>query len=202
MVGQEDIDEEDALMNEEPSEDFNGFVQNLGERIALKGWLHYAGGLDTRNDYTGTDSVYHRTSRNDEVMFQIAQWIPCQSVVDRKRLIGNNVLNILFPQRNDWEFKLNSFVSKQTQCLVLVTKELTDYSCKIYRKQGDRYELREGSFHFTLDNGTFINFCTLNILRHVLTCVVINEELACYEAEPFRSLLVRTRQAMFKSLLS
>lgn len=164
LISPEDIDEEDALMNNKQPDSFTKFISGLGDKIELQNWPHYSGGLDTTSNLTGSKSLYYRTLTNNQVMFQIASWIPCRTIVDRKRLIGNNVLNILFLEKDDCEFKLNSFVSKQTHCLVLICQEDDNYVCTAFRRHDGKYEKHTGpiTFHFE-DRGTkanFINFRT------------------------------------------
>jgi hypothetical protein len=164
LINPEDIDEEDALMNNTLSHNFTRFISDLGDRVQLENWPHYSGGLDTINNLAGSESIYYRTLTNNQIMFQIAPWIPCRTIVDRKRLIGNNVLNILFLEKADCEFKLNSFVSRQTHCLVSICLEGDAYLCNTFRMRSGKYEQCTGPIIFRLeDRGTrtnFINFRT------------------------------------------
>ena len=50
--------EEEILDNNEHSDNFNEFLTILGDRVRLKGFDKYKGGLDTVHDLTGLHSVY------------------------------------------------------------------------------------------------------------------------------------------------
>jgi hypothetical protein len=45
-------------VSESASPAFDEFLDFLGQRVRLKGFDQYKGGLDTRGDTTGTHSVY------------------------------------------------------------------------------------------------------------------------------------------------
>ncbi|GAM25494.1 hypothetical protein SAMD00019534_086690 [Acytostelium subglobosum LB1] len=87
--------------HDDSSRDYNDFLEVLGERVPLKGWTAYRGGLDVREDLTGTHSVF-RKWRNYEIMFHVATMIPPKpddvQQVDRKRHLGNDIVIIIFKE--------------------------------------------------------------------------------------------------------
>ena len=67
--------EEEILDNNEESPLFNEFLQILGEKMRLKGFDKYKGGLDTVHDLTGLYSVYTNW-RGIEIMFHVSTLLP------------------------------------------------------------------------------------------------------------------------------
>ena len=93
------IMDDELLSNEAGSERFQHFLSLLGERIRLSGWRGYRGGLDVRADMTGLESVYTRQEEH-QIMFHVSTLLPfCpddKQQVERKRHIGNDIVNIIF----------------------------------------------------------------------------------------------------------
>lgn len=85
--------------NEHGSPAFNEFLESVGEKITLKGWPHYRGGLNVTNDITGTHSVFARYSGYN-IMFHVSTLLPYSAVdaqqLERKRHIGNDIVTIVF----------------------------------------------------------------------------------------------------------
>lgn len=67
--------EEDILDNNEETPAFEEFLQILGEKVRLKGFDKYKGGLDTVHDLTGHYSVYTNW-RGIEIMFHVSTLLP------------------------------------------------------------------------------------------------------------------------------
>ncbi|XP_036318191.1 GTPase-activating Rap/Ran-GAP domain-like protein 3 isoform X2 [Rhagoletis pomonella] len=95
--GQECDDE--MLSNQDASRDFEDFLHILGERVRLKGWDRFRGGLDVKGDMTGKYSVY-TLYEGHEIMFHVSTLLPYsrdnRQQVERKRHIGNDIVNIIF----------------------------------------------------------------------------------------------------------
>jgi len=67
--------EEEILDNNDNSPLFEEFLQILGDKIRLKGFDKYKGGLDTVHDLTGLYSVY-TSWRSIEIMFHVSTLLP------------------------------------------------------------------------------------------------------------------------------
>lgn len=67
--------EEEILDNNEESALFSEFLMLLGDRVKLRGFDRYKGGLDTVHDLTGYNSVYTHW-RNIEIMFHVSTLLP------------------------------------------------------------------------------------------------------------------------------
>ncbi len=106
-------------ISEHGSEAFDEFLDFLGQRVRLKGFEQYKGGLDTRGDTTGTHSVFAEYQAH-EIMFHVSTMLPFtpsnrQQVrtaiyrsshlnvrdlfqLSRKRHIGNDMVTIVFQE--------------------------------------------------------------------------------------------------------
>uniref|UniRef100_A0A915JMX3 Rap-GAP domain-containing protein n=1 Tax=Romanomermis culicivorax TaxID=13658 RepID=A0A915JMX3_ROMCU len=70
--------EEEMYNNKDGSSAFDEFLDMLGERVRLKGFDKYKGGLDCKGDTTGQLSVY-TTYQQCEVMFHVSTLLPFTS---------------------------------------------------------------------------------------------------------------------------
>lgn len=91
--------EEAILGNKEESPLFAEFLDILGDRIKLKGFDRYKGGLDTVHNLTGFESVY-TLWRNIEIMFHVSTMLPHEEndpqKLQKKRHIGNDIVCVAF----------------------------------------------------------------------------------------------------------
>ena len=71
----------------------------MGEKVKLLGFKGYSGGLDTKSDATGVESV-HTQFQDQQIMFHISTLLPFSKIdqqqIERKRHIGNDVVVIVF----------------------------------------------------------------------------------------------------------
>ncbi|EEC08749.1 rap GTPase-activating protein, putative, partial [Ixodes scapularis] len=91
--------DDEMFSNELGSREFDRFVNLLGEKVRLKGWDKYRGGLDVKGDMTGKYSVY-TIYEGHEIIFHVSTLLPYskdnKQQVERKRHIGNDIVNIIF----------------------------------------------------------------------------------------------------------
>ncbi|XP_026479610.1 GTPase-activating Rap/Ran-GAP domain-like protein 3 [Ctenocephalides felis] len=96
--------DDEMLSNEHGSTEFDKFVRLLGDKVRLKGWDNYRGGLDVKGDMTGRHSVY-TVYEGHEIMFHVSTLLPFskdnRQQVERKRHIGNDIVNIVFLEDSD-----------------------------------------------------------------------------------------------------
>lgn len=75
------------------------FLQFFGQRIRLKGWSKFRGGLNVTNDETGAESVYAEFG-DFCFMAHVSALLPYreqdEQKLDRKRHIGNDLVVIIF----------------------------------------------------------------------------------------------------------
>eukprot|EP00842_Homolaphlyctis_polyrhiza_P005122 jgi/Hompol1/5610/HPOL_002234-RA len=100
MPGQTTDDE--YFSNASSSEGYERFLRILGDRIELKGFKGFAGGLDTSFGKTGEYSIY-TTWRKFEIMYHVSTLLPNVAAdaqkIDRKRHIGNGRSD-----RDSWKY--------------------------------------------------------------------------------------------------
>ncbi|XP_024080604.1 GTPase-activating Rap/Ran-GAP domain-like protein 3 isoform X2 [Cimex lectularius] len=93
------VTDDEMFSNETGSVEFERFTALLGDKIRLKGWDKYRGGLDVKGDMTGKYSVY-TIYEGHEIMFHVSTLLPYskdnKQQVERKRHIGNDIVNIVF----------------------------------------------------------------------------------------------------------
>ncbi|XP_043500600.1 GTPase-activating Rap/Ran-GAP domain-like protein 3 isoform X2 [Polistes fuscatus] len=91
--------DDEMLSNESGSPGFEKFLDILGEKIRLRGWDKYRGGLDVKGDMTGRESVY-TIYAGHEVMYHVSTMLPYSKdnpqQLERKRHIGNDIVNIIY----------------------------------------------------------------------------------------------------------
>ena len=116
--------EDELFANTNYSPEFEHFLNFLGERITLKGWKKFRGGLDVVADSTGTNSVYTSLPDNFELIFHVSTLLPFDSIsaqqLHRKRHIGNDVVVIIFQDSSADPFTPEFFASQFNHVFVVV----------------------------------------------------------------------------------
>ena len=94
--------EEEFFTNTEHSEEFDVFLGFLGDKVKLKGFKGYSGGLDIKHSLTGEYSIY-KEWKNFKVMFHVATLLPMDEHDDLKvfgscffQNIKNNKFNLCY----------------------------------------------------------------------------------------------------------
>lgn len=99
--------EEAILSNKTESQVFREFLETIGDRVTLKGFDKYKGGLDTVHDLTGTESVY-TSIKGIEIMFHVSTMLPHEEndpqKLQKKRHIGNDIVCLAFIEGDDTLF--------------------------------------------------------------------------------------------------
>ncbi|KAG6462584.1 hypothetical protein O3G_MSEX013352, partial [Manduca sexta] len=74
-------------------------VPREGKRLTTKCWNRFRGGLDVKGDMTGSHSIY-TMHQGHEIMFHVSTMLPFskdnKQQLERKRHIGNDIVNIVF----------------------------------------------------------------------------------------------------------
>ncbi|OAD56430.1 GTPase-activating Rap/Ran-GAP domain-like protein 3 [Eufriesea mexicana] len=120
--------DDEMLSNEKGSPGFDKFLEILGERIELKNWDKYRGGLDVKGNMTGKES-YYTVYAGHEVMYHVSTMLPYSKdnpqQLERKRHIGNDIVNIVYtddPNAID-TFNPNCIRSQFTHVFAVVSTE-------------------------------------------------------------------------------
>ncbi|XP_053601127.1 GTPase-activating Rap/Ran-GAP domain-like protein 3 isoform X2 [Plodia interpunctella] len=91
--------DDEMLSNEKGEEKWERFISLLGDKIRLRGWNRFRGGLDVKGDMTGSHSIY-TMHQGHEIMFHVSTMLPFskdnKQQLERKRHIGNDIVNIVF----------------------------------------------------------------------------------------------------------
>ncbi|KAM6337456.1 GTPase-activating Rap/Ran-GAP domain-like protein 3 isoform 7-T8 [Alca torda] len=124
------LTDDEMFSNEIGSESFQRFLHLLGDTITLKGWTGYRGGLDTKNDTTGTCSIY-TVFQGHEIMFHVSTMLPYsrenKQQVERKRHIGNDIVTIVFQEVINGEkatLETPTFSQKRQRTLDMLIRSL------------------------------------------------------------------------------
>lgn len=130
--------EEQILDNNDNSQLFDEFLYLLGDKVRLRGFDKYKGGLDTVHDLTGLYSVYSNW-RGIEIMFHVSTLLPYEKhdsqKLQRKRHIGNDIVCVVFLEADNTKFSPACIKSHFLHTFILVR-----VSARIKRKL-TRYEV-------------------------------------------------------------
>eukprot|EP01117_Protostelium_nocturnum_P009383 TRINITY_DN334_c1_g1_i2.p1 TRINITY_DN334_c1_g1~~TRINITY_DN334_c1_g1_i2.p1 ORF type:complete len:713 (-),score=252.39 TRINITY_DN334_c1_g1_i2:137-2275(-) len=115
--------EMDIYENNEESEGFKEFLDMLGDRIDLKDWNKFRGGLHPRTDGTGLTSLY-TTFNRFEIMFHVNTLLPHtmldESRIEKKKHCGNDVVLIIYKEGKE-PLDFTSFKSQFNHVFIMVS---------------------------------------------------------------------------------
>lgn len=136
--------DDEFYSNEQGNVAFEKFLRLLGERVKLKGWGKFKAGLDVKSDSTGDESVY-TVYEGHEIMFHASTLLPHskenKQQVERKRHIGNDIVNIIFYEcessSSPPSFKPSMMKTRFTHIFALVTyfKDDNTYRLNVYSEE-------------------------------------------------------------------
>ncbi|XP_030210163.1 GTPase-activating Rap/Ran-GAP domain-like protein 3 isoform X6 [Gadus morhua] len=193
------LTDDEMFSNETGSESFEKFLSLLGDSVTLQGWAGYRGGLDTKNDTTGMQSIY-TVYQGHELMFHVSTMLPYskenKQQVERKRHIGNDIVTIVFQEGEDASpsFKPSMIRSHFTHIFALVR----------YNKENDSYRLKIFSEESVPLFGPPLPsppvFTDHQEFRDFLLVKLINGEKATLETPTFAQKRQRTLDMLIRSL--
>ncbi|EDW62598.2 uncharacterized protein Dvir_GJ16528 [Drosophila virilis] len=201
FVKEEQYSEEQILDNNENSPLFDEFLTLLGDRVRLRGFDKYKGGLDTVHDLTGLFSVYTNW-RNIEIMFHVSTLLPYEKhdpqKLQRKRHIGNDIVCVVFLEADNTRFSPACIKSHFLHTFILVR-----VSARIKHKP-TRYEVsvvtrdEVGAYKpYLWEQSVFEKG---PMFREWLLTKIVNGERASYSAPKFARMQERTRSQMLEDL--
>lgn len=201
--------EEDAMFaNNKMSPRFVEFLEALGDKVALKDFEGYNGGLDTTKNATGTHSIY--TQFNEfEIMYHVAPMLPhdpaCTQQLERKRHLGNDVVVIVFVENDN---KTDSLLADPPAYLPTTIRTHFQHVLAVVQRdpttgpnEKTRYRLhvsRKGdvpTFGPQLPSPAVFD---KSQLRNVLLTKLINGERAALKAPSFERAISRTRSGFIQ----
>ncbi|KAG5872145.1 hypothetical protein JTB14_037387 [Gonioctena quinquepunctata] len=196
--------DDEILSNENGSYRFEQFLSLLGDKIKLRGWDKYRGGLDIKGDMTGKFSVY-TIYEGHEIMFHVSTLLPYsrdnRQQVERKRHIGNDIVNIVFVEAQDdaegahSQFNPTCIKSQFTHVFAVVTVD-----------NDNQYRLSVFSDEAVPLFGPGLPcppvFTDPYLFREFLLVKLINGEKATFETPTFSRKRQRTLDMLIKDLYS
>ncbi|XP_030384658.1 rap1 GTPase-activating protein 1 isoform X2 [Scaptodrosophila lebanonensis] len=191
--------EEELFSNNQTSPAFEEFLDVLGQRIRLKEHKGYRGGLDIQNGHTGDTAVYE-VFKEREVMFHVSTLLPYTEgdpqQLQRKRHIGNDIVAIVFQESNT-PFTPDMIASHFLHAFIVVqalepNTPHTRYKVSVTARDDVPF------FGPTLPSPAV--FRKGQEFKEFLLTKLINAENACYKAEKFAKLELRTRTSLLQNL--
>ncbi|ELP92789.1 rap GTPase-activating protein, putative [Entamoeba invadens IP1] len=125
--------EDEMFRNTEGCPAYEKFLGLLAQKIELKGFPKFKGGLDVNNGETGTYS-YFTEFLCYQIMFHVSTLLPDvksdEQRVDKKRHLGNDVVVLVFKEKGETTeyFDPRCFTSHFTHVFVVVTPDVNDES--------------------------------------------------------------------------
>lgn len=108
------------------------FLNIISDRIELKDFHHYRGDLDIKSNEHGIYSYFIKFE-NHQIMFNVAPIIPSDTnFIQRKSLIANALLCIVFQDKGTQTFDPNFMRGKVTQ--VYITVQPIEKNAELYYK--------------------------------------------------------------------
>lgn len=194
--------EEQMLCNEEGSKDFEEFLSCIGEKVQLKGFKGYRGGLDVKENTTGTES-YVSNYKDMNIMFHVSTYLPHSThnrqQIARKAHIGNDIGIVVFKEAGDEPnpFKSSCIVSQFPHFFIVVEKVKSNIGKTLYRIACTR---KDDVPAFGPYNDKLGYFEPNEATRDFILAKCINGENASYHSTKFTSLRQRTRRVLLEDL--
>ncbi|KAM6312942.1 LOW QUALITY PROTEIN: rap1 GTPase-activating protein 1 [Podargus strigoides] len=191
--------EEELFGTTEESPAFTEFLDILGERVQLRDFKGFRGGLDVTHGQTGSESVYCHF-RDKEIMFHVSTKLPYTEgdaqQLQRKRHIGNDIVAIVFQDENT-PFVPDMIASNFLHAFVVVQLEQGGSQGTLYKVS---VTARDDVPFFGPPLPNPAVFRKGPEFQEFLLTKLINAEYACYKAEKFAKLEERTRAALLETL--
>lgn len=192
--------EEELFGNNKMSPALDEFLEVLGEKIKLKDHKGYRGGLDIQNGHTGDVAVYE-VFKEREIMFHVSTMLPHTEgdpqQLQRKRHIGNDIVAIVFQEANT-PFSPDMIASHFLHAFIVV-QPVEPNTPNVRYKVSVTARDDVPFFGPTLPNPSV--FRKGPEFKEFLLTKLINAENACYKADKFAKLELRTRTSLLQNLV-
>ncbi|KAK0394724.1 hypothetical protein QR680_000901 [Steinernema hermaphroditum] len=191
--------EEELFGNAATTPAFDEFLDILGDRVELRNFSGFRGGLDIQHGQTGNQSVYTQFKQK-EIMFHVSTLLPFTvgdtQQLQRKRHIGNDIVAIVFQEENT-PF-CPDIVSSNFLHGYVVVQPVNAGTDKVYYRVAVTARDDVPFFGPTLPTPSV--FRKSQDFRNFLLTKLINAENASYKSEKFASLAERTRSSLLNEL--
>ncbi|XP_057301975.1 uncharacterized protein LOC130636316 isoform X2 [Hydractinia symbiolongicarpus] len=193
------IKEEDFFTNTGHNSEFEDFLCLLGDKVKLKDFKGYNGGLDTSHGLTGEHSIYKEWQKY-KIMFHVSTLLPMEEHDDqklqRKRHIGNDIVCIVFLAPGA-QFDPNSIKSNFLHVFIIIQPQ--------WIESGLYYKVAVVSRDLVLPFGPAIFPSKLfkkgEIFQNWLFTKIINGERASYRSPKFSAMQERTRRQLLEEIV-
>jgi len=194
--------ENDMFCNKTASNEFEEFINWIGERVKLQGWEGYRGGLDVKSNSTGTHSIFTK-HEGISIMFHVAPLLPYtpndKQQVEKKRHLGNDVLMLVFKDSDTQPFDPLCVTSEFNHVFIVISPD------RVSKRPGTWYRISIATRDATKPtdpplpaSGTFEKN---EISRHWILTKFINCERAAMHAPAFRDRLMRVKGQQIQSVV-
>ncbi|KRY86154.1 Rap1 GTPase-activating protein 1 [Trichinella pseudospiralis] len=201
VVFMQETSEEELFGNAEHSDKMEEFLEFIGEKVQLRNFKGFRGGLDTVHGQTGEESFYTKF-KDREIMFHVSTLLPYTvgdaQQLQRKRHIGNDIVAIIF-QDDNTPFVPDMIASHFLHAYIVVTFVDTGSSTTHYKVT---VTARDDVPPFGPALPSPPIFIKGQELKTFLLTKLINAENACYRARKFASLAERTRTSLLEALFN
>ncbi|KYR00777.1 pleckstrin (PH) domain-containing protein [Tieghemostelium lacteum] len=182
--------DDELFSNQNGSQEWEIFLDLLGEKIELLNWPHYSAGLDVRSNSTGTHSLYTDFNGN-EIMFHVSTLLPYSNAdpqqIERKRQVGNDICVVIFNDGTQ-SYSPNTIASHFNHVVILVH----------FNKQTNGYQVSCSTKDGVVPFEPNIPHCDIkkSEIKDFLLTKLINGELASLQAPVFSQKILRTRESL------
>lgn len=194
--------EEELFGNRHHSAAMEDFLNILAEKVTLKDFPGFRGGLDTQHGQTGQESFY--TSFNGcEIMFHVSTLLPYTEgdvqQLQRKRHIGNDIVALVFQEENT-PFMPTMIASHFLHSFIVVQPLRTGRLHVSRQRYRVAVTARLDVPFFEPKLPVPAEFDAGPEFREFILQKLINAENASYRAEQFARLEARTRLSLLQTL--
>jgi len=193
--------EEEMYNNKDSTPAFDEFLELLGDKVVLKGFPNYRGGLDIIYDTASTHSVYTKF-RDKEIMFHVSTMLPYSTndrqQVTRKRHIGNDLVTIIFQEPGALPFSPRMLRSHFQHVFIVVRVVSNPGSTQTHYSVAISYSTDVPSFGPPLPKNPL--FAKSKEFRDFLLAKIVNADAAGLKCEKFMHIKMRAQQGTLREL--
>ncbi|KAG2179972.1 hypothetical protein INT43_003759 [Umbelopsis isabellina] len=191
--------EEEWFANTECSPSFYRMMSAIADQVQLKGYLGWAGGLDTKTGESGAN-VYVSKWKEFDIVYHAAPLIPARESdrqqIHRKRHVGNDIVTLIFLE-GDAKFDPTVIKSQFLHVFLLVREEMIDG--RIAWRVEVMYNENVPPFGPILPSPALIY--SAHDLRAFLSTKLINGENAALKSPKFAMPNSRAREGILANLI-
>ncbi|PRP77469.1 RapGAP/RanGAP domain-containing protein, partial [Planoprotostelium fungivorum] len=195
------VEENAMYQNVDGSADLDEFLKFMGTTIKLKGWDGYRGGLDTKSDTTGTQTIFTK-HLGWPIIFHISTMLPFYpndtQQLERKRHLGNDVCVVVFKDGPE-PFLPSTSKSEFNHVFAVICKDHTVQSETTHYKISFAYKGGIGMADPLLPGPA--SFPATQALRELILTKLINAERRAMYAPGFVTKMQKTKELQMMAIV-